>query len=408
MDDEIYQWLAEGIAKAKAGQREKARELLLRVVEHDECNVQAWLWLSGIVDNMQDRRVALENVLDIEPDNAAALAGLDWLNRQATSPPPSEPAPEPGAAPQEHPNTSPQDSISPPVDDELPLEQEGCPCCGQPVQESDQRCAHCAEPLTNHLPKVIHFPARVGLLVAIWVVQAIADLMDGALIVMALQAMSGAQGTVATAYFTTYLAGATFKPGQPASGLVQAVTFFVGFNVVASAWSLAVAAILPQRRPAAPVVALFVAVVHVALAGAGLVMGLSSIFIAGARAALALLIGFWLLESHGDFEWVNIRQRLELDRSARSSMDLYTQGRYYRKIGQTAKAILHFERAIELHSDRFDYRLALGNAYYALGRYDRAAEQLRAALQLNPDATEVRQFLDIVTERLSSSEPRMA
>jgi tetratricopeptide (TPR) repeat protein len=50
----------------------------------------------------------------------------------------------------------------------------------------------------------------------------------------------------------------------------------------------------------------------------------------------------------------------------------------------------------------------LGNAYYALGRYDRAAEQLRAALQLNPDATEVRQFLDIVTERLSSSEPHMA
>jgi hypothetical protein len=86
MDDETRQWLVQGIDRAKAGQRESARELLLRVVERDERNAYAWLWLSGVVDSVQDRRVALENVLAIEPDNAQrGQAGL--LERQAKAQP---------------------------------------------------------------------------------------------------------------------------------------------------------------------------------------------------------------------------------------------------------------------------------------------------------------------------------
>ena len=95
MDDETRQWLAEGISHAKAGRREQARDLLLRVVERDERNAPAWLWLSGLVDDPQDRRVALENVLDIDPDNAPARKGLEWLDRQAQPP---LPTPEPPAA----------------------------------------------------------------------------------------------------------------------------------------------------------------------------------------------------------------------------------------------------------------------------------------------------------------------
>ena len=89
MDDETRQWLTEGIARAKAGEREPARELLLRVVERDERNAQAWLWLSGVVESLEDRRVALENVLAIEPENALARAGLDWLDQHSPAPTPS-------------------------------------------------------------------------------------------------------------------------------------------------------------------------------------------------------------------------------------------------------------------------------------------------------------------------------
>jgi hypothetical protein len=77
--------LREGIAAAKAGQRERARELLMRVVDLDERNAIAWLWLSGVVDSLDDREVCMENVLAIDPDNAAAHRGLELVRQQKAS-----------------------------------------------------------------------------------------------------------------------------------------------------------------------------------------------------------------------------------------------------------------------------------------------------------------------------------
>ena len=59
--------LQQGIAAARAGYTEKARYLLRQVVEQDEDNVTAWLWLSGVVDNLDDKQVCLENVRDLDP-----------------------------------------------------------------------------------------------------------------------------------------------------------------------------------------------------------------------------------------------------------------------------------------------------------------------------------------------------
>ena len=54
--------LKQGIAALKAGRKAEARTLLMQVVEQDERNEMAWLWLSGAVDTDEDRRVCLENV----------------------------------------------------------------------------------------------------------------------------------------------------------------------------------------------------------------------------------------------------------------------------------------------------------------------------------------------------------
>jgi len=80
--DQVSEWLREGIAAVKAGQNERAHDLLIRVVARDEQNAQAWLWLSGVVESLEDRRVCLKNVLDIDPDNATARKGLAWVRRQ--------------------------------------------------------------------------------------------------------------------------------------------------------------------------------------------------------------------------------------------------------------------------------------------------------------------------------------
>jgi Flp pilus assembly protein TadD len=73
--------LQQGIALAKAGQREEARTILMQVVEQDERNESAWLWLSGVVDSDDDKAVALENVLTLNPDNEWAKRGLQMLGR---------------------------------------------------------------------------------------------------------------------------------------------------------------------------------------------------------------------------------------------------------------------------------------------------------------------------------------
>ena len=90
----IDELLRKGIAAAKAGQRGQARELLTRVVDYDERNAQAWLWLSGVVDSLEDREICLENVLSIEPNNDAASRGLAWVRQQMqqTEAPPPPPA----------------------------------------------------------------------------------------------------------------------------------------------------------------------------------------------------------------------------------------------------------------------------------------------------------------------------
>lgn len=61
--------LHRAIEAARAGQREEARNLLLDLVEVDPRNEMAWMWLSGLVDSLEDQIIACENVLTINPSN---------------------------------------------------------------------------------------------------------------------------------------------------------------------------------------------------------------------------------------------------------------------------------------------------------------------------------------------------
>lgn len=95
MASELEELLKRGIAAAKAGEREMARDLLMRIVEQDERNIKAWLWLSSVVDRPDDRQICLENVLAIDPDNQVARRGLELLLKETGLP--SRPGPAPSA-----------------------------------------------------------------------------------------------------------------------------------------------------------------------------------------------------------------------------------------------------------------------------------------------------------------------
>jgi hypothetical protein len=105
MSANVEAMVREGVNAYKAGRRDEARALLLKATELDQSNVQAWLWLSGLMDTPDDQRTCLENVLAINPNNERARQGLSFLSGQTTtgtvspfsaSAPPSEPS-SPGA-----------------------------------------------------------------------------------------------------------------------------------------------------------------------------------------------------------------------------------------------------------------------------------------------------------------------
>lgn len=80
---DIAQWLQEGILAAKAGQIEQARFRLLDVVEQDQTNEAAWFWLYQVFDRHDDKRVCLENLILINPQNEWArqeLSAYDTLS----------------------------------------------------------------------------------------------------------------------------------------------------------------------------------------------------------------------------------------------------------------------------------------------------------------------------------------
>ncbi len=98
-DEPIAQMLARAIQLVREKRREEGRALLLQVIERDEQNEQAWLWLSGVVDDPRDMQVALANALTINPGNEQARRGLELLRQRHGDLLAAEAEPGPAAAP---------------------------------------------------------------------------------------------------------------------------------------------------------------------------------------------------------------------------------------------------------------------------------------------------------------------
>lgn len=153
---ETSQLLKTAVQAAKAGDREKAHQLLLQIVEQDEKNEVAWLWLSGTVQTKEDRQICLENVLAINPNNEIAQKGLKKLGVTVPqSPPPT---------PQE---TAPEHWVEPVYDVEMPAANNPyqqkfadtwsssanlCAYCAQPVTRSNKRCPKCQRKMVGKEP----------------------------------------------------------------------------------------------------------------------------------------------------------------------------------------------------------------------------------------------------------------
>lgn len=86
------QLYSRGVAAARGGQKTLAASLLRQAVKLNPQHEQAWLWLSGVLDDPQDVAFCLRAVLGINPGNERAQKGLAWIEQQ-TAQQPAKPAP---------------------------------------------------------------------------------------------------------------------------------------------------------------------------------------------------------------------------------------------------------------------------------------------------------------------------
>ena len=79
MASQLFQ---DGVTAAKAGQRERARDLLRCVIEQEPDNATAWLWLSGVTESLDERADYLERAATLEPDNPRIARALETTRQQ--------------------------------------------------------------------------------------------------------------------------------------------------------------------------------------------------------------------------------------------------------------------------------------------------------------------------------------
>lgn len=83
---DLQRKLNQGVEAAKAGNRSVARRLLEEVVEQDERNEVAWIWLATLATSASEKREHLKRVLAINPQNNLAREALSRLGEEPPPP----------------------------------------------------------------------------------------------------------------------------------------------------------------------------------------------------------------------------------------------------------------------------------------------------------------------------------
>ncbi len=75
-----------GIAAARGGNHNLARQFLEAALAEDPDDAVAWLWMSSVVHTPAEKRECLKRVLAIDPNHAAAKHGLELLGPEPAAP----------------------------------------------------------------------------------------------------------------------------------------------------------------------------------------------------------------------------------------------------------------------------------------------------------------------------------
>jgi tetratricopeptide (TPR) repeat protein len=419
-----YSLLEQGIGAALAGRRDEARDLLVQLVEADERNEEAWVWLAGLLDDPHDIRVCLENALELNPSNLKAQQGLAWLEQRhgvsaplerGSLPAPAAPVPpQPQSAeaitallsaPAQPPHVSPPTGAVAPQSSSSayrslhehpvgPLASDApCVYCGAEMPLSQKRCPRC------HVSQIVRAPAdpRKGspamtLLSWCWLIPAVVG-----------------YAVFIIAVFIGFAEGFTRRsPGLV--GIMMLVGVILIFTLIYFLlWSpfLLLARGLYRCRPWAYIIqsiwtaielAFCVVATLVIMRMPGGIDGLlsdpairqRSIFLSSPAmfwGAIIISIGwrllvcFMLWSGYGAV----FGRRSRLVPNVSVSSDNYNNGLAYRKRGMWYMAVQEWEGAVIRAPRSLEYLHILGLGYAQIQQYDRARATLDSALQIAPN-----------------------
>jgi tetratricopeptide (TPR) repeat protein len=435
--------LRTAVAAAKSGQRERARDLLMQVVAQDEGNLLAWLWLSGVVDSLDDQEICLENVLALDPGHEAARMGLAWVLQQkrraqaegradaAPTPlPPADPAPQiqkppsladgmkavppqppsPKAAHIGGPSTavsvlgeeyvrrhSRSDAEYAPSLVQDPFGDEyQCPYCAAQTLPDDSGCKTCGKKLWHRIPKRKEPSCWFR---AVLVLQLFSTLRQGLGFLSALALGLGLLGdnthsTLASLYGEL--------PTGVSPGIVWPVVVVI--SALTFGYQLVVLVGLYLRWMVIFYLYLVSALLVLGLALFGILLTINqglgpALFCGGGGVLLALAMLALAFVLSEDFDYKKMRIRLCIDQGATTAMTLLDSGRRYTRRDMWAKAAIHFRQAATMMPDKIDPHLMLAAAYINLRRYDLANKALASARRIRPSHPQVERLTDLLRSR---------
>jgi tetratricopeptide (TPR) repeat protein len=382
--------LREGIAAAKSGQRQHARGLLTRVVDQDQGNVTAWLWLSGVMDGLEEREICLKNVLILDPDNAAARKGLAWIEQR-----------------KEAQASSSADEFG---DEYL------CPYCAAPTEPDDRKCRACGGDLW------VGFRLQEGRSNALWFAigaQAATLVRNASVLGLAFVVIQFMIGLLTEVHdpvelAQAYLGLSTKLPPEVTelafSLLPRSVFLWFGFFFL---FSLVVMVGLFSRWR----LVFFLFLIDAVLNLVGAVMSLSLrqvvqeissmilptelifFYLTSIAGVLLALLKFYLaFQIQDDFFLTRRRVLLCTDPGLADSADLVMWADFYAKRKMWAMAAAYLRRAVDLVPERLDCRMALAVAYVRLKRHNLAARELREAQRINPGDSRVAELEALLSD----------
>ena len=391
-DPELQHLLEQGIAAVKRRDLAEGRGRLLQVVEKDDQQELAWLWLSVAVEGVADKEIALENVLTINPGNATARKRLSRLKKDA------EPA-------QVLPVLKSDDYLAgapPDVDDSLD-DPSQCAYCGHVAAETDNVCPHCGKSLYVIVPK----EAMSDLLktaVTLTVVAAILGTLQMATPFLALSASQAADQRPYEVLLkvpgAAFLLSDFLRPAYTA-GVAQ------NMLVILAVRSGLLVCLLPglRLRWALAYYAAFAVYIADLLLNLGLLVT-SYLSPVACILNIGLAVAILFLLAGSDREFAVIRERLwtRPDGKAHAAKDFHWRGLAYSKEGQWALAVAQWRKAVGLAPRERLYAKDLGIGYAQIGRFDRSLRVLEEAQRQAPDDTQLAEILALVREQRARSD----